>query len=137
MAIANCRLEEGDRKIDGPDQRRYLHRDRPVRPLEEEREDKNIERAANQRIYGAMVRALRPLTWDLPAGRRAGKRDCIRSDSRGRSLNLRRWCHLAKKLSQSREDPRYVVVRNMSRIPYDTVGISLISWFQRPQLPIE
>jgi len=31
-----------------------------------------------------------------------------------------------KKLSQNREDPRYVVVRNMSRNPYDTVGISLI-----------
>ena len=32
----------------------------------------------------------------------------------------------AKKLSQNREDPRYVVVSNMSRNPYHTVGISLI-----------
>jgi hypothetical protein len=31
-----------------------------------------------------------------------------------------------KKLSQNREDPRYVVVSNLSRNPYGAVGISLI-----------
>src|SRR5262245_62730068 len=94
VAIAHFRLEQGEREKDKPDYRRYLHRDRPVRPLEEEREDKYIERAANYRIYDAMIRTLRQMTCDGPAACDvAGKRDYFRNCSSRQSLNLRQWRH--------------------------------------------
>ena len=73
-----------------------------------------------------MVRALRPPTRDLPAEYGAGKRDCIRSDSCGRSLNLRRWCHLAKKLSQNKGDPE------MNFLSSSMFWIATASWLMLP-----
>src|SRR5262245_10988580 len=43
----------------------------------------------------------------------------------------------AKKLSQNRVDPRYVVVSNMSQNPYDTVGISLILRCERNNFRVD
>jgi len=81
--------------------------------------------------YGKMQAQLKRVAYDVEravglCARAACRRKWRRCGAPGGRADVIKAADRAKKLSQNREDPRYVVVSNMSWNPYDTVGISLI-----------